>query len=101
MRVVDVVGRYGGEEILILMPETDNQSALVAAERLRKEVQELQIEADGEIVSVTVSIGVAVMARTRGFTLEMLISRADKALFRSKSAGRNYVSLFEDETGES
>jgi diguanylate cyclase (GGDEF)-like protein/PAS domain S-box-containing protein len=93
MRLVDVVGRYGGEEILILMPETDHEHAMLAAERLRQQIEAMKVETESGDVTMTVSIGVADFNRDRTLTLETLIGRADAALFAAKDAGRNRVSI--------
>jgi diguanylate cyclase (GGDEF)-like protein len=96
MRLVDVVGRYGGEEILILMPETTAEQAFNAAERLRKQVEEMIETADGSEIRITVSIGVAGLPKDAGLTLEAQILRADTALFAAKALGRNRVWLAEE-----
>jgi diguanylate cyclase (GGDEF)-like protein len=96
MRHVDVLGRYGGEEILILMPETDQGHAIAAAERLRNEIDAMVVETENGQVKVTVSIGLTSYQYGRGMNLEMMISHADNALFAAKSAGRNRVHVYDD-----
>jgi diguanylate cyclase (GGDEF)-like protein len=91
MRLVDVVGRYGGEEILVLMPETTADQALQAAERLRAQIERTTVQVDEMGISVTISAGVAELRRDSGMTLEGLIAQADMALFVAKSQGRNRV----------
>jgi diguanylate cyclase (GGDEF)-like protein/PAS domain S-box-containing protein len=98
MRHVDVLGRYGGEEILILMPETDQGKALAGAERLRKEIDEMMVDTESGEVHVTVSIGLVSYQFERGSNLEMLIGQADTALFAAKDAGRNRVHVFKANT---
>ncbi len=90
VRNIDMVARFGGEEFVILMPDTDGQEALRAAERLCKRIGETPIvigpEAEGGI-TVTVSIGIAASAvEVPG---EELIKIADAALYRAKQGGRN------------
>ena len=96
MRLVDVVGRYGGEEILIFMPETDREEAFTAAERLRIEIDEMIVSTDKGDVRVTVSVGLTSYNREKSQTLETLISRADDALFAAKAEGRNRVCVTSD-----
>jgi len=88
IRKEDILGRYGGEEFLIALPETDLSRAVILLERLREEVAASRwpINGEGEIV-VTVSIGVA-QAREDD-DVETLLMRADRALYRAKAAGRN------------
>ena len=91
MRDLDLVGRYGGEEFIILLPETSLEDALEAAERLRKAIEgNSEINPQGQSI-VTVSLGVAGLeGDTR--TFDDLIQQADKALYRAKQAGKNQVS---------
>lgn len=90
---VDIVARFGGEEFVIVLPETDSPSALRTADSLRREVQAMQVAIDGDstFLSVTVSIGVATLQQGLDPDFEALVNRADKALYRAKSAGRNAV----------
>src|SRR6185503_8323287 len=85
-RVQDEVGRFGGEEFLVVLPESDAEDAMTVAERMRREVQ--AHEDDGLWVSV--SIGVA--THQLGFnSIEQFVDAADKALYESKRRGRNRV----------
>ncbi|MCW9088731.1 MAG: diguanylate cyclase [Gammaproteobacteria bacterium] len=88
----DVVGRYGGEEIIVLLPETRADGALVFAERLRQQVMEQRTASEGgdEQVQVTVSVGVACCPTDAGDETA-LIAAADKALYQAKESGRNRV----------
>jgi diguanylate cyclase (GGDEF)-like protein len=88
MRIEDVLGRWGGEEFLAVLPDTDGVGALVIAERLRARVAD-QV-ATGSQPTVTITIGVAVWV-TGG--PDELVSRADAALYAGKAAGRNNVQL--------
>jgi diguanylate cyclase (GGDEF)-like protein len=92
VREVDLIGRYGGEELIILMPETDRETALQVAERLRVSVEEAPIKVLNGEVAVTVSVGVA--AKDEYTTdLEILIARADQAMYIAKHKGRNRVAM--------
>ncbi|PLX49715.1 MAG: hypothetical protein C0613_06605 [Desulfobulbaceae bacterium] len=86
IRVVDIAGRYGGEEFLVVMPETDLQEAVGIAERVRRAMEELTWERP---IRLTVSAGVA--AWQPGESASRLISRADALLYEAKKAGRNQV----------
>ncbi|MEJ1383542.1 MAG: diguanylate cyclase [Candidatus Sedimenticola sp. (ex Thyasira tokunagai)] len=91
VRDVDIVARYGGEEILVILPETNKESARVLAERLREDIEKQVITlTNGVEIQITASIGVAGY-EDDGSTLEALISRADQALYVAKSSGRNRV----------
>jgi diguanylate cyclase (GGDEF)-like protein len=88
----DLVGRYGGEEVIILLPETDREMAMRVAERLGAAVAEKPFQTFDNEVFVTVSIGVAELDdNTPHF--ESLIARADQALYIAKHKGRNRVSV--------
>ncbi len=90
---VDTVARFGGEEFVLVLPETDAASALGLAESLRHVVAAQQVTAneEGAQVSVTVSIGVATLLPGVGLAFERLIDQADQALYRAKGTGRNNV----------
>jgi len=90
LRRNDVLGRMGGEEFAILLPETDTAGARRLAERIRHLVMQAAVPADGDIVRFTVSIGVA-SCRGGEHTVDSLLSCADEALYQAKHAGRNRV----------
>lgn len=90
LRTSDVLGRIGGEEFLIWLPETSIEAAMALAERLRAAVADLQFELGGDPQTITVSIGAAART-TADLQPEMLIRRADRALYVAKHAGRNRV----------
>ena len=92
MREVDVIGRYGGEEFIALLDETDGESALVVAERLRTEIAALGIDIQGNPTHITVSIGIA-EAEQEDKSADGLIDRADKAMYLAKQNGRNRAEL--------
>lgn len=90
MRETDRLFRYGGEEILMLLPEIRDKYALIAADRARKAVLDLKIPHEGSPLKyVTISAGVA---SENGENWQELVERADKALYRAKESGRNSVS---------
>lgn len=87
----DVVARYGGEEFAIILPETDEDSAMAMAERLRRTIENACIDcAVGENIGVTVSIGCA-SRESHTMAPEDLVKAADTALYRAKETGRNQV----------
>jgi diguanylate cyclase (GGDEF)-like protein/PAS domain S-box-containing protein len=90
-RSTDFVCRYGGEEFIVLMPEAGRDEALVMAERLREMVSGITVVAPEGTLSLTISLGVAALKFPDEDTLEGLISRADKAMYEAKAAGRNTV----------
>lgn len=91
-RIEDVVCRYGGEEFLILMPGADIDTTARRAEDWRRAFEQLKIELDGQALSTTLSIGVAIFPQ-QGHTSDELLKLADDALYLSKSKGRNQVSI--------
>lgn len=97
-RVIDFVGRYGGEEFVCILPHTDLEGAAKVAERIRRVVSELRVEHlhSSAAEHVTVSLGVATTVPDPGVSPETLIERADKMLYRAKEQGRNQA-FFEEE----
>ena len=90
LRTGDVLGRWGGEEFLLVMPDTTLDAALVVLERLRAALLAIELPASGHGLHVSMSAGLATLdAHTR--TLDELIARADTALYEAKDQGRNLV----------
>ncbi len=91
LRRYDIACRYGGEEFLVILPETDLRQAATGAERLRRVVESTPVAApdQGEPVRISVSIGVAEMRP--GEAVDGLIARADAAMYAAKQGGRNRV----------
>jgi diguanylate cyclase (GGDEF)-like protein len=89
-RETDIVARYGGEEMALVLPETDGRGAVVIAERIRARVAAASHATEQGPIQVTISIGVATWPGG-GEDPEALIERADKALYRAKQGGRNRV----------
>ena len=92
MRRNDLVGRLGGEEFAVLMPETDSAAARIVAERIRAETSAMPLSTVSGMLSITVSIGVA-QADPAIDTPESILHTADQALYLAKDAGRNQVCL--------
>jgi diguanylate cyclase (GGDEF)-like protein len=93
IRQVDLIGRYGGEEFSVILTETDKDGAFLAAERIRRAVEEEYINIYDESLNVSVSIGIAVFPEHASRT-ESLIEKADQALYQAKQTGRNKVCIF-------
>lgn len=91
LRQTDVLGRWGGEEFTILLPETQLDDALKVAERVRSAVAGQPFVFEDQIVSVTISLGVVSVCGNTRITLDELIDMADHALYRAKEMGRNCV----------
>ena len=94
MRGADVAGRYGGEEFVVLLPDTDSEGAVMFAERLRQSAEAYEVNHENHSIRFTISFGIADLSLpTSGYA--QLIERADSALYASKSAGRNRVTLYQ------
>ena len=92
LRRGDIAGRYGGEEFVVVLPETDDDAALEAAERIRLAFAGSAVRPpSGETLRVTVSAGVAVSLPSHPLSRQQLLERADRALYVAKSEGRNRV----------
>ena len=89
-RQVDILGRSGGEEFLLLLPDTELAQALALAERLRQSVAEARVPHGGQALAITLSIGVALMGADDR-SADDVLARADRALYAAKAAGRNAV----------
>jgi len=93
LRSADLIGRYGGEEFLVVLPETDLEGARAVAEKVRGGVERIALPVDaGGVLRVTVSMGLAVLAPGEGAaSAEELIAEADRRLLAAKSGGRNRI----------
>jgi diguanylate cyclase (GGDEF)-like protein len=87
---VDTVARYGGEEFVLLLPETPLEGGRVVAEKIRASIADKPFGAEGDAISVTVSIGVACFPQ-HGSTAQTLLRAGDQALYEAKGRGRNLV----------
>lgn len=103
-RETDVVGRFGGEEFMVILANSDQAGALIFAERTRKRLEETRIEYEGKHIPVTASLGTASFTERQPNAffpnlddiVNTLIKQADTALYHSKANGRNRSSQFED-----
>ncbi len=96
LRKVDILGRYGGDEFVILLPETTQEGARRLTERLRQVVAQQSVIAGGVSLPISLSIGLASNIQQPDLALDELLQRADRALYYSKQAGRDRVTAFED-----
>jgi two-component system cell cycle response regulator len=95
VRPYDTVGRYGGEEFLIIVPTGDAHGTATLAERIRKTIAAEDVAADSGPIPVTASFGVAVSTECEPLDTKELLRLADEALYQAKARGRNRVELFE------
>jgi diguanylate cyclase (GGDEF)-like protein len=93
LRATDMVGRYGGEEFMLILTETNVEEGAVLTEKLRTIVAKERFAADGQPVSVTISIGIAGGVGAR-LTSDALVRDADAAMYSAKSLGRNQTYIF-------
>lgn len=101
LRSTDTISRVGGEEFAIIVPNTFRLDAGFLAERIRTNVERLTLEHDGDTLSVTISLGVAINDPRNPETLNELYKRADNALYDAKASGRNCVKFSITETEKS
>ncbi|MDZ7795023.1 MAG: GGDEF domain-containing protein [Spirochaetia bacterium] len=94
LRQEDVIARFGGEEFIILLPESTKEAAFHVAERVRKEIELMEVHYMEKTLKITVSIGVNHINSTRYAAPLKLIEQADKALYYSKENGRNCVTFY-------
>ena len=90
-RDTDAVARFGGDEFLILLPDTGWQGALTFAERLRRRVDDFTFGPPGNPMTITISVGVALARGTDPISPEELLKEADRSLYKAKQQGRNRV----------
>lgn len=94
LRAQDDIARWGGEEFLIILPDTDSKGGEFLADKMRKIVEALKIDYNDCILTITVSFGGCCF--NKGSEIENCIEHADEALYRSKTSGRNKVSMYEN-----
>ncbi len=99
VRKIDILARYGGEEFVCMLPETDLPEALMAAERVRHEIEASPLEYQGKSIKITASFGVGALSQLgpqeapAQDILQLIIRHADDALYQAKASGRNRVCI--------
>jgi len=93
LRQTDVVARYGGDEFVVVLPETPANGAVGVAERIRKSIESSPLTTRDKKITATVSIGIAGYP-SQGHDLETVLERADHAMYASKNGGKNRVTLY-------
>jgi two-component system cell cycle response regulator len=95
MREVDVLARYGGDEFVILLPQTNAAQALQVAERVRASITEVHLDTTKLTFNITLSIGIAeANTENRDETIEAVLQRADDAMYQAKARGRNFIQIY-------
>jgi diguanylate cyclase (GGDEF)-like protein len=91
VRDIDLVGRYGGEEFAVLLPETDLKTALDVAERVRSSIGDMPFDTEVGPLPIRVSVGLALLDDDSEQTVESLLDRADTAMYLVKQQGGDAV----------
>jgi diguanylate cyclase (GGDEF)-like protein len=95
----DVVGRIGGEEFLIALPDTNYSGAMVLAERLKRNIANMAIHYNEKTIQMTSSMGIADYSQSKEYKTDTLIKFADECLYKSKNDGRNRISVYIKDSG--
>ena len=98
LRSFDVMARYGGDEFILMLPETENDKACQTAERLRQVIESSQVATGSGPLQVTISFGIATLQEGDDISLDELIDRADTALYSAKNSGRNQIRTWQKKT---
>ncbi len=93
LRDTDIAGRYGGEEYGVILPNTDAKAAVVFCERIRKQIEALQVEHEGQTIKFTISLGIS-QANDNITDYKAWLEQADQALYASKEGGRNQTNVY-------
>lgn len=96
IRKSDIAARYGGEEFSVILPETDENGTMKVGENLRQKIEQLEVEYNNEVLKVTISLGCFTFSpeSEEEITKDIMVSRADQALYYSKEHGRNRVTHY-------
>jgi diguanylate cyclase (GGDEF)-like protein len=93
LREIDIIGRYGGEEFSIMLPDTSKEGAIIVGERLRRAVEGCRITAYDETINTTISIGITAFPDDTD-EISQLIDKADQMLYKAKEEGRNRLMVY-------
>jgi len=99
LRSVDVLGRYGGDEFIVLLPQTGVQEARILGERIHTSIAAMRMETNKGLLNLTISLGISQIHHhtARSDSVDALLLRADQALYAAKQAGRNRTVIFDAE----
>jgi diguanylate cyclase (GGDEF)-like protein len=95
IRAADVAARFGGDEFVILMPDTNTEQAIKSGQRLRLALAEITIPASQQRFHITLSIGVASLSAGAN-SIDILLEHADRALYATKQGGRNQIQVYQE-----
>ena len=93
-RNIDIIARVGGEEFIVMLPETNTDNAYIMAERFRKKISDSEIIVDDNIIKYSVSIGISVLDLSEDTNIDTILEKADKALYNAKNGGRNKTEIY-------
>lgn len=96
-RDTDIVARIGGEEFIVMLPETNEDSALIFAERFREKIYNSTLTIDEHTIKYSVSIGISSLNSDNDSAVSVILQRADKALYEAKKSGRNKSIIFKEQ----
>ena len=95
-RKLDIVARIGGEEFIVMLPETNTEGAYIFAQRFREEIFNSSIDIDNQTIKYTVSIGISTLDTDTDTDISTILQRADSALYKAKDTGRNKCVIYKD-----
>ncbi|MEA2091111.1 MAG: diguanylate cyclase, partial [Campylobacterota bacterium] len=93
-RDLDVVARIGGEEFVVMLPQTNSKGAYIFAERFRKKIFNTSVSAENQTIKYSVSIGISALDASKDKDVKTILQRADKALYSAKESGRNATHIY-------
>ena len=97
IRNEDILGRYGGEEFLVILPQTDVENALIVAEKIRKKIESSEYLVNNHVINITISLGISDILLSDVKNIDNIIYNADIALYKAKKNGRNQTVLFSND----
>jgi len=95
LRKVDIPARYGGDEFAVILPNTNKTGSVAVAEKVRSKLKRISLKSDSGDIAVSLSIGIATYPQCAA-DKELLIEKADRALYESKNHGKNKITHYED-----
>jgi diguanylate cyclase (GGDEF)-like protein len=99
IRKIDIVGRYGGDEFVVILPEAGRESARVVAERVLEGVRTHRFQTKSSLIQTTVSVGVVTFSDLNRLSTDDFIEKIDRVMFKAKSTGKNRV-FFDEPSSE-